>query len=344
VGVRNQIANRLRGRRRYRRASGGRPLDAALVTGLVALLLAGTVAALAVLHPGAASMAARAVTAAAIQAGKVPGPISESWLRGHPQPALPVHGEAVILVDADANQVLWEHSPHERRAPASLTKLMTAMVAADLEPLGHPVRVTGGSDADAIRAVEPTSTLMGLDAGELLSVRDLMYGMFLRSGNDAAETLGESLVGRDAFVRRMNQKAASLRMADSHFTSPIGLDDPAMRSSPYDLAIAAGAIVRKYPALLEIAGTPSITLPRTATHKEFAMTNYNKLVLPGGPFTYPGATGMKTAYTDEAGQCMVATATRGGRHLVAVVMDSDYFFTDAIALLNYGFSTPAIHR
>jgi D-alanyl-D-alanine carboxypeptidase (penicillin-binding protein 5/6) len=212
------------------------------------------------------------------------------------------------------------------------------MVAADLAPLDRVVRVTSATDADAVREVEPTSTVMGLTAGEKLRVSDLLYGLFLRSGNDAAETLAGGVVHRDQFVRLMNQKAASLHMVDSHFTTPVGLDDPAMRTTAYDLALAAAAIVTRYAALLAISGTPSITLPQTATHKQFAMVNYNKLVLPGTAFTYAGATGMKTAFTDDAGQCMVATATRAGRHLVVVVLDSDVFFTDAVKLLDYGFS------
>jgi D-alanyl-D-alanine carboxypeptidase len=304
-----------------------------LVTAVVAVLLAGVAAALAGIHPDA-----RAARAAAHAAGPTL-PISTAWLATHPQGPLDVHGEAAVLIDVDDGQVLWERQPHERRAPASLTKLMTAMVAADLAPLDRLVRVTGATDADAVREVEPTSTVMGLSVGEKLRVRDLLYGLFLRSGNDAAETLGGGIVPRDRFVRLMNRKAAALRMVDSHFTTPVGLDDAAMRTTAYDLAVAAAAIVTRYPALLEIAGTPSITLPQTASHKQFAMVNYNKLVLAGSGFTYPGATGMKTAFTDDAGPCMVATATRDGRRLVAVVMDSDTFFTDAVKLLDYGFAT-----
>src|SRR2546430_5769744 len=155
------------------------------------------------------------------------------------------------------------------------------MVAADLAPLGRVVTVTAATDVDAVRSVEPTSTVMGLTAGERLSVRDLLYGLFLRSGNDAAETLGGGLVARERFVRLMNDKAAALRMADSHFTTPVGLDDPKMRTSPHDLALAAAAIVTRYPALLAISGTPSMRLPASATHTAFDMGNYNRLGPPG---------------------------------------------------------------
>jgi serine-type D-Ala-D-Ala carboxypeptidase (penicillin-binding protein 5/6) len=318
---------------------GGSPLEAVLVTAVLAVLLAAGSFGLSAVHQGG-----RVAVRSARPAAATAAPVSTSWLGAHPQGAVDVHGQADVLIDADARQVLWQRQPHEQRAPASLTKLMTAMVAADLAPLDRVVTVTGASDVDAVREVEPTSTVMGLTVGEKLRVRDLLYGLFLRSGNDAAETLGGGIVPRAEFIRLMNAKAASLHMANSHFTTPVGLDDPAMRTTPYDLAIAAATITTRYPALLAISGTPSITLPKTATHKQYAMTNYNKLVLPGSPYTYQGATGMKTAFTDDAGPCMVATAARGDRHLVAVVMNSDNFFADAVRLLDYGFTTSAPRR
>jgi D-alanyl-D-alanine carboxypeptidase (penicillin-binding protein 5/6) len=313
-----------------------------LATALLALLIAAVTVALAGVRSSerTAAAAVRAVAGAAGRVTLSAPPLSTSWLGSHPGPDLGVHGRADVLVDVDARQVLWQRDPHTPRAPASLTKLVTAMVAADLAPLDRVVTVTAASDVDAVRSVEPTSTVMGLTAGERLSMRDVMYGLFLRSGNDAAETLGGGLVGRDRFIRLMNEKAVALHMADSHFTTPVGLDDAAMRTSPYDLAIAASAITARYPALLAISGTPSISLPMTATHKAFDMVNYNKLVLPGSQYAYRGATGMKTAFTDDAGPCMVATATRGGRRLVAVVMSSDNFFADATRLLDYGFAQP----
>jgi serine-type D-Ala-D-Ala carboxypeptidase (penicillin-binding protein 5/6) len=317
----------------------GSPVQQVLATALLALLIGGVSAALSGVHPGAgqAAATAKSVARAAVAAASG-GPIATSWLSAHPGADLGVHGQADILIDVDSKQVLWQRESHALRAPASLTKLVTAMVAADLAPLERAVRVTAATDVDAIRKVEPTSTVMGLNAGETLTVRELLYGLFLRSGNDAAETLGGGIVPRERFMKLMNEKAASLRMADSHFTTPVGLDDPAMRTTAYDLAIAAATITTRYPALLAISGTPSMRLAETATHKAFEMTNYNKLVLPGNAYEYQGATGMKTAFTDDAGPCMVATATRGGRHLVAVVMNSDNFFVDATRLLDYGFA------
>ncbi len=271
------------------------------------------------------------------------GPIvlSTAWLSAHPQPDLRILAQAAVLVDVDRREVLWSRDASSRRAPASLTKLVTAMVAADLAPLDAEVRVTAATDQAAVQRIEPESTVMGLDAGEVLTVRELMYGLFLRSGNDAAETLGSNLVPRDRFVQLMNRKAAALGMRHSHFTTPVGLDDPDMYTTADDMAVAASAIVTRYPPLLAIAGTPSIRIPASATHKAYDLVNYNQLVRPGAAYAYPGATGMKTAFTDAAGPCLVASAQRGRRRLVAVVMHSSNFFADAVALLNYGFGLPA---
>jgi serine-type D-Ala-D-Ala carboxypeptidase (penicillin-binding protein 5/6) len=317
-------------------------VDVVLVTALLALVAAGAASVISGdMTPGGAKTAVANTARAAARAAPAAGtPYATNWLSGHPGPALDVHGQADVLVDVDAHQVLWQRDPHTPRAPASLAKLVTAMVTADLGPLAQRVTVTGESDTDAVRRAEPASTVMGLTAGEVLTVRELLYGLFLRSGNDAAETLGAGIVPRDRFIQLMNQKAASLGMRESHFTTPVGLDDAGMRTSAYDLAVAAATITARYPELLAISGTPSIDLPQTATHKAFGMVNYNKLVVPGTTYTYAGATGMKTAFTDDAGPCMVATATRGHRRLVAVILHSDNFFADATRLLDYGFSQP----
>jgi D-alanyl-D-alanine carboxypeptidase (penicillin-binding protein 5/6) len=265
---------------------------------------------------------------------------SSSWVTAHPGPDLGIKGQADVMLDVDRHEVLWERDPSTPRAPASLTKIVTAMVAADLAPLDQTVTVSAASDMQAVQKVEPASTVMGLTAGEVLTERELMYGLFMRSGNDAAETLAAGIVDRGRFMQLMNDKAAALGMRQSHFTSPVGLDDQGMRSTAFDLAVAGAAIVSRYPQLLAISGTPHVTLPQTATHKAYTMDNYNKLVL-AGPFNYAGATGMKTAFTDDAGPCMVASASRGGRRLVVVVLHSDNFFGDATKLLNYGFGLQA---
>src|SRR2546421_393018 len=129
-------------------------------------------------------------------------------------------------------------------------------------------------------------------------------------------------------------KAATLGMADTHFANPIGLDDPAHYTSSADLARASAELIRRFPDVAAIAATPSLTLPATATHHAYALYNLNELVRK-----YPGATGLKTGWTGHAGGCLIATATRDGRHLLVVLLASARIFAEAAALLDYGFAS-----
>ena len=261
-----------------------------------------------------------------------PAPLAIDWLGQHVQPDLSIASESAILLDLDAMEVMWARNEHSRRPPASLTKMVTAMVAADLAS-SFDQEIAVPSEATTL---ESDSTFMGLTPGELVTVRDLMYGMFLVSGNDAAETLSRAFVPRDRFVRLMNEKAAALGMVDTNFTNPSGLDDPSLRTSAYDLAIAGATIAKHYPQIMAVAGTKDMLLPQTPTHKAFFFHTFIKLVS-----TYPGATGLKTGYTDDAGYCLVGTATRGDRHLLVVLLGGDLNLTnDATKLMDYGFSRP----
>ena len=253
---------------------------------------------------------------------------STYWLATHGQPYLAIHGQAAYLVDLDARQVLWQRDPETSRAPASLTKLMTAMVAVDdAGSIDRMVEVTK-------EATQVVPSLMGLSVGEQLTVRELVAGLLLDSGNDAAEALATGLVPRDRFVRQMNQKTKSIGLTASHFVTPSGLDAPGHGMSAHDLAHTAAYFDAYYPQLAAIAATKDIVISATATHKAFYPHNLNRLL-----WSYPGATGLKTGLTDNAGGCMLATATRGGRHLIAVVLNATGYSTnDAAILLNYGFS------
>jgi D-alanyl-D-alanine carboxypeptidase (penicillin-binding protein 5/6) len=253
---------------------------------------------------------------------------SNLWLATNPQPNLPIHGQAAYLVDLDTRLVLWERDPETSRAPASLTKLVTAMVAVD--DAGSLDRVV---DVTKVATQVPPS-VMGLSPGEHVTVRQLLDGLILDSGNDAAEALSGGIVPRERFIRQMNQKAISIGLTASHFVNPSGLDASGHGMSAHDLAHVAAYIDKYYPQLAAIAATKGVAIPATATHKAFDPANLNRLL-----WTYPGATGLKTGLTDNAGGCMLATATRNGRHLVAVVLNATgYSVSDAILLLNYGFS------
>jgi len=253
---------------------------------------------------------------------------SNYWLATHPQPDLPIHGQAVYLVDLDTGMVMWQRDPETTRAPASLTKLMTAMVAVDdAGSLDRVVEIT-----TAATQIEPS--VMGLSPGEHLTVRQLLDGLFLDSGNDAAEALAQGIVPRDRFIRQMNQKAKSIGLTGSNFVNPSGLDAPGHGMTAHDLAHVAAYVDTYYPELAAIAATKDVSIPATAQHKAFYPHNLNGML-----WSYPGATGLKTGLTGNAGGCMLATATRDGRHLIVVVLNATLHSTaDATLLLNYGFS------
>jgi serine-type D-Ala-D-Ala carboxypeptidase (penicillin-binding protein 5/6) len=253
---------------------------------------------------------------------------SSLWLAINRQPSLPIHGQAAYLVDMDTRQVIWARDPETSRAPASLTKLITAMVAVD---------DAGSLDRSVVvakEAVQVIPSVMGLSPGESLTVRQLLDGLFLDSGNDAAEALARGIVPRDRFIRQMNQKAKSIGLTASHFVNPSGLDAPGHGMSAHDLAHAAAYLDQYYPDLANIAATKDVAIAATAQHKAFYPHNLNPML-----WSYAGATGLKTGLTGDAGGCIVATATRGGRHLIAVVLNATlHSAADATVLLNYGFS------
>src|SRR5438105_3631851 len=298
--------SRERGRRRRRR-------DLAVLIGLLAVVTmvgvgsgAFRVRVSPASHPTSAGKARASLTGGTSGSSSGALPFSETWLASHPQAPVDVKGESAVLVDVDTHQVLWARDPHSIRAPASLTKLVTAMVVADsVTSLEMPVRVPPEADVEAIQQIEPASTVMGINAGEVLTVRELLTGLFLRSGNDAAEALARGIgLPRDRFIELMNEKARAIGMKNSHFTTPVGLDDPNMMSTAFDLAVAAYTIDTRYPQLAAIADQPELHIPATSTHKAFDGVNWLHSFFQN----YPGASGMKTGYTDDAGGCTVTTA------------------------------------
>ena len=239
-----------------------------------------------------------------------------------------IKARAAIVLDLDSGKTLFALDAHGRYPPASLTKVMTALVALDTLRLDQVITVPA-----SINQLPWDSTRMGLRAGERLTVRELMYGLFLNSGNDAAITLSEAAMPRAAFVARMNARAAALAMGDSHFVNPIGLDDAGLYASAADLAKAAIELRLRFPEVAAMAAVPAMTLPAGVTHHAFKLYNLNDLIRK-----YPGATGLKTGWTGRAGGCLIATATRDGRHLLAVVLGSPRVFDEAATLLDYGFA------
>ena len=258
--------------------------------------------------------------------------LSVSWLRSHPIAEVPpIKGRAAIVVDLTAGQILYQQAQTTRYAQASLTKMMTAMVAADLAPLDTVIQVPSQATL-----VEPNH--MGISSGEKLTLRELLEGMLLDSGNDAAEAVAMGIVDRPRFIDFMNQKAAALHLRASHFTNPSGLDEADHFSSASDLAVVGATLLADYPELRAIVGSKQVSIYATPQHKAFNPINIDRLL-----WTYPGAIGIKPGYTGAAGYCLTAAATRNGRTILVVVLGSTQHFTDAATLLDFGFRHPVSH-
>ena len=237
-----------------------------------------------------------------------------------------VRAPAAILVDAETGRVLWAERPHQRRKIASLTKIMTATLALQHVPWKSTVTVA--------RSVTRVPLVReGLRTGEHVKAWKLFYSLLLYSGNDDANQLAISTAGTvHAFLRRMNEEARALGLHDTHYTSPSGIRDHGNYSTPWDLAALTRYAFRD-PRFDQLVRTRRIQVPWSAPTNSKIYLNNNYLL-----HEYRGANGVKTGYTHEAGWCLVASATRHGRRLIAVVLDSPNIYADARQLLNLGFS------
>ena len=237
-----------------------------------------------------------------------------------------VRAPAAILVDADTGRVLWAERPRERRKIASLTKIMTATLALREVPWGSTVTV-----AKSVTRVPLVRE--GLRTGEHVKAWKLFYSLLLYSGNDDANQLAISSAGSvHAFLRQMNAEAGKLGLRDTHFTSPSGVRDDGNYSTAWDLAALTRYAFRN-PRFDRLVRTRRIQVRWSAPTNSKIYVNNNFLL-----HEYTGANGVKTGYTHEAGWCLVASATRHGRRLIAVVLDSPNLYADAQHLLNLGFS------
>lgn len=249
--------------------------------------------------------------------------------------------EAGIVMDLDSGAVLFAQNIHVQEYPASITKLLTALVVVENASMDEQVTFSH----DAVYNVESGSgNKLQLEEGDVLSVKDCLYVMLLQSSNQAANALAEHVGGsREAFADMMNEKAASLGCRESHFVNPSGLNDPEQLTSAYDMA-QIGAAVFGNPTLLEICSTTSATLPPTINNpngRTYSMEH--KLVVTGDSSDenyYPSAVAGKTGYTSLAGQTLVTYAEQDGRRQVAVTLKSTQrtHYSDTKTILDFGFA------
>lgn len=247
-----------------------------------------------------------------------------------------ISAESALIFDTNSQSVIYSKNPQERLPMASLTKIMTAIIALENKKKDDKYIVTKddlvGEDS------------MGLDAGETLSLKELLYGLILHSGNDAAETLASNFNGgRKAFIKAMNDKAKSFGLSNTSFTNPTGLEgDGKQYTTSYDLAVITRFALVNFPLFNEVISTFDYTIPQTFTHKEYVLENETNLLT-----SYPGVKGVKTGYTPEAGLCLVTYLDYKGHKIIAVVLGSSDRRGEMIELLDYSLKslgiTPPAH-
>lgn len=248
-----------------------------------------------------------------------------------------------LLVDRDTGYVLFEQGADEQRTPASITKILTALVVLENASLDDVVTVEEGD----FEHVTPESTTAGLKAGDVLTVRDLLAGLLLPSGNDAAYVLARAVGGDwQTFVGMMNEKAASLGCTSTHFSDPCGLAEDNHYTTARDLVTIFEAAMA-YPAFQEIAGSSFWEMPATGENPARTITTTDLLLDPESP-VYMGdvVVAGKTGFTYDAGKCLIVAAEKDGMRLVAVILggsdeeDADGVtpnYYDMRSLLEWGF-------
>ncbi len=239
-----------------------------------------------------------------------------------------VDARAAFFVETKTGKIMYQKNAHFRMPIASLTKIMTVIVAMEHRQLSDMMAVS-----EAAANMEPDR--MTLKAGEQLSLEELLDGIFLVSGNDASEVLAEGVTGRrEEFINLMNSKAASLGMNDTRFINPSGLEEEGkvQYSSAYDVALMSRYAISRWPYLVEISAQPHIFLPATATHQDYDLYSGISLLT-----TYPGVVGFKTGFTEPAGLTLVTLARRGNAEVLGVILNSDDRREMAKKLLDYSF-------
>lgn len=255
-----------------------------------------------------------------------PAPVAPAPRKIGLKPAPQVGAAAVAVIDGDSGAMLYDKNANTPRPPASLTKIATAILAVEGTEMSSGVTV----DVDGPRmAAQDGSSIMGLRPGDCYSMGDLLYGLMLPSGNDAAVAIAKYEAGSEAaFVKQMNTLVRRLGLTGTTFTDPHGLGSPRHRSTAYDLAMMA-RYGMTLPLFREVVGAP---LRTTAGSRSIPLTNTNTLLS-----RYPGADGVKTGWTGEAGRTIVVSAVRNGHRVFVSLLDDQNREDSAVALLDWVF-------
>lgn len=239
--------------------------------------------------------------------------------------------ESALSYDLVENRALYAKNPDKRLPIASLTKIMTAALTLENYKTDHRFQVTKG-------AVEVGENSMGLEEGEVLTLENLLYGMMLPSGNDAAETITQgSNFGRDNFVYLMNRKSEELGLTNTHFTNATGLEgDGPQYSTAYDLLVMTRYALEN-PLFAQVVSTYEYDIPASGSHKAYHLYNETNLLT-----SYPGVKGVKTGYTFEAGLCLVTYLEYDGHKIIAVILNAQNRRQEMKDLLDYSLKTLGI--
>ena len=232
-----------------------------------------------------------------------------------------ISASSAILINSDTGEVVYSKNADTKRGMASTTKIMTAILAIENGTLDEQVKI-----ADEAIGVEGSS--LYLKRGETMSLRNLLYGLMLRSANDAAEAIAIHISGSvDGFAVLMNEKAAALNLKNTHFTNPHGLSDDNHFTTAHDLAVLT-SYAMKNDIFREICSTKKTTLSGDRT-----VVNHNKLL-----FLLDGVCGVKTGFTKDTGRCLVSAANRNGVEFVSVTLNAPDDWNDHTKMLEYGFN------
>ena len=245
-------------------------------------------------------------------------------------------GESAILIEPTTGTIIYEKDPHKKMYPASITKIMTALLAIENCKMNDTV-VYSKKNLDSLTAEDSN---IQCQVGEKMSVKDCLYALMLSSANETATALAEHIAGSsEAFAKLMNERAKQAGATDTHFANPNGLHDDNHYVTAYDMSMIMKAAIQ-YPVFLDVIHTTEYTIPANNKRTEpFQSYQRHKMLFTTSPYYDADVIGGKTGYTDQAGKTLVTYAKRGNVSLISVVLKSngDQVFDDTKRLLDYGF-------